>query len=87
MLDGELDILRTAAFRDAVLVAHREATHVVADMSEVTFMDSSGVRALLEVHGVLADDGAELTVRDPSPVVRELLTLVGLNEKFGLPEP
>jgi anti-anti-sigma factor len=55
----------------------------VLDMRDVTFLDSSGITALL-----LADDerdGAEhLTVRAPSVQVRRVLELTGLVERFGL---
>jgi anti-sigma B factor antagonist len=84
MLDGEFDIARTADLRHSILGAHKDEPLVIVDMSCVTFVDSSALRGLLEVHGVLAEHSAVMTIRNPSPVVRRLLDLVGMSEMFGL---
>jgi len=42
---GELDLAAAEAFEDAI-ASVRDASHVVVDLTDCTFLDSSGVRAL-----------------------------------------
>lgn len=51
---------------------------VRVDCSAVTFMDSSGLRALLAAHNRLAGSGGSVRVVDASPFVRRLLDVAGL---------
>ena len=46
---------------------------VVLDLSAVTFMDSSGLRALLQ--WASSDDRGPVVIQDPSPQVRRLLEI------------
>jgi anti-anti-sigma factor len=83
-LTGEFDIATTAEMRDSILSQHRGESQVVIDMTGVTFMDSSALRALLEVRGALADNGAEVTLANPTPNVLRLLSITGTADLFGL---
>jgi anti-sigma B factor antagonist len=49
---------------------------VVIDMSELAFMDSSGLTVMLEA----ARRGASVVLRQPSPVVRRLVEITGLTD-------
>jgi anti-sigma B factor antagonist len=57
---------------------------VVLDLGEVTFIDSSGLRALLIGRDAVSNAGGEFELVNPSTVVRRLLQITGLEEKFGL---
>jgi anti-anti-sigma factor len=84
MLDGEFDIARTAELRDTILLARTDEPEVFVDMSNVTFIDSSALRALLEVRRVLAEQGAVLVISDPSPCVRRVLSATATSAIFGV---
>ena len=87
LLQGEIDAsLRHAASEAmvAVLAAHGP---LVIDTSAVTFIDSSGMAFLLQLHGVASDAGRSVDLRDPSGVVVDLLALVGLDTLFRPGEP
>ena len=66
--------IRTAF--DAI-VADRPA-RVVIDLSELRFIDSSGLSLLLAV----ADQVAEVELRDPSAMIRKVIGLTGLSSVF-----
>jgi anti-sigma B factor antagonist len=86
-LRGEIDAsLRYAASEAMVAVLAAEGP-VVIDTSAVTFIDSSGMAFLLQVHGVATDAGRPVDLRDPSGVVVDLLALVGLDSLFRPEEP
>ena len=74
---GEVDISNVggveAEFAALVGAARRP---VVVDLSALAFMDSSGVAMLLRA----AEKAGPLTIRDPSPIVRQLIAASGLAE-------
>jgi anti-sigma B factor antagonist len=81
-LRGEIDAgLRHAASEAMVAVLAGQGPLVI-DTSAVTFIDSSGMAFLLQLHGVASDAGRPVVLRDPSGVVIDLLALVGLDTMF-----
>ena len=55
---------------------------VVLDLSGVAFVDSSGLRVLLEANTRRSDSGG-IAIRNPSDVVRRVLDLSGLSDVFA----
>jgi anti-anti-sigma factor len=51
-------------------------------MSETSFLDSSGLRAILTTNRRLAADDGTLVLRAPSEPVTRLLEITGLGEHF-----
>ena len=51
---------------------------VTIDVAEIEFIDSSGLRTVITVHGSLADAGHKLLLRGESPSVDRLLEITGL---------
>ncbi len=86
---GEID-LDSSAQLNTVLNKVDKEQRVVLDMSEVTFMDSSGLAVLLRQSMGRRDVGGALQIRRPSPPVRRLLEfccLEHLLESEGDREP
>jgi anti-anti-sigma factor len=82
---GELDLGTSDRFTSTVcdMVESEPNTDVVIDMSGVTFLDSSGIKALLSVRrGVQSRSGA-LTITSPQPLVLRVLEVAGLATLFG----
>jgi len=78
-LTGELDLDSVNRSRGSLesAVATATAPTIVFDLSELTFCDSSGVRALLALHRLAADAGREFWVREPTRAVAQVLNLTG----------
>lgn len=75
-LGGEFDIGTVDALRDAL--AHAGSLgepRVVVDLSDVTFMDTSGLQTLLEFREILGGQGRWLRTRRAQPQVARLLEL------------
>ena len=51
----------------------------VIDMSKVDFMDSSGLRVIIELHQRAEQASRRLVVRDPSQPVARLIEVSGLS--------
>jgi anti-anti-sigma factor len=84
-LAGDYDISRTAELRDAILIdCDDHVSLIVVDTGGVTFLDSSGLRALLEVQSRLDHDGIDLRLSKAPPNDRRLLRLTGTDTVLGL---
>jgi anti-sigma B factor antagonist len=76
--EGEVDIARIAEFRAALSdAAGADAARLVVDLSQVSFIDSSGLGALVELHHRLARDRRQLAVVAPSGTVAAVLISLG----------
>ena len=67
-------------------VIESTAGAVVLNMSGVSFIDSTGLSALLNVRQHLAAHNRSLTLRDVSAPTRQLLELTGLGPLLGADE-
>jgi anti-sigma B factor antagonist len=73
-LKGELDMATAGDLSALLKTAADRVDPMVLDLSEVSFMDSSGLRALLEGAGLPKENGPTV-ILDPSPQVRRLLDI------------
>jgi anti-sigma B factor antagonist len=75
---GELDIASAPELAHAL--GTLEPCNVTVDLARVTFVDSSGLRCLLEAHQRMRGDGSTLSVRGTSPIVRRTFEVTGLDQ-------
>ncbi|MFF7335615.1 STAS domain-containing protein [Streptomyces sp. NPDC090306] len=79
-LDGEIDHNSSTELRDTLLSQLSRTPHTVVDFSRVTFMDSSGINALIAAHQAAdAAPGGSLRLAAPQAAVQRLLNLVGVD--------
>jgi anti-sigma B factor antagonist len=86
-LHGEID-LSTSPLLRATLVSLIDggARELTVDMSEVTFVDSTGLGVLVGALQLLQSHGGDgLSVRGVGPVVRRVFELTGLDAVFSIP--
>ncbi len=82
-LDGEIDVLTGPQLRTALTaLAETPQTHVVVDMSRVTFLDSSGLGVLVGGLKRLRTSGGSLRLAGCQSAVAELLRITGLDSVF-----
>jgi anti-anti-sigma factor len=62
------------------------AREVVIDLSELTFIDSSGISALVGAARAVSSDGGTLVVASPTPHVRRVFEIVNLSELVPVEE-
>jgi anti-anti-sigma factor len=81
-LSGEFDLAAEAPLIEAVDGLARAGTgSVVLDLGEVSFIDSSGVRALLKLH---RDHGDRVRLGTMSPAAQRVLRIAGLYTLFDV---
>jgi anti-anti-sigma factor len=73
---GELDLSGVEALMS--VVGDGNGDRLVFDLSELTFLDSSGISAFVRIARG-RDDGSALVLEAPRPEVRRVLDLVGLS--------
>ncbi len=83
---GELDVVSAPALWEAVgpALATGRPRHLEIDVSGITFLDSSGIRALLHCHADADRMACRMTLTGPRPGIRRVLEITGLLEHFGL---
>ena len=82
-LGGELDALTAGAEIEELLEQCADgACHVVLDMSQVTFIDSSGLAVLLKSERKLCGAGRRLVILRPHPNVRRILEITGVDRRL-----
>jgi anti-anti-sigma factor len=75
VLAGEIDSYTAPELSERL---DADPSLVVLDLTEVTFIDSSGLRVLVEGHRRRVEAGSSLTLRSPSAAVQRLLEISGL---------
>jgi len=79
---GEVDLDTAAALHRALAEALRAHREVVLDLSQVTFMDCAGLRALVAARNQADRQGRRLVLRGVGHRVVRLLKLTGLNRRL-----
>lgn len=80
-LSGELDLHAAPVFRKAIDEALEESPHLrnlILNLQEVTFVDSSGLGALLGRYRILQRRGGQMVAVSLQPRVRKLFEMSGL---------
>jgi anti-sigma B factor antagonist/stage II sporulation protein AA (anti-sigma F factor antagonist) len=72
---GDLDVASVSTLLEAVQAAGPFARDVSIDLSDLTFMDSTGLRTLVTISKDLPE-GRQLVIAGASPQVRKLMKLV-----------
>ena len=87
-LEGELDVrTATEGHKRLLQLDLPPGGRLVVDLGAVTFMDSTGIRLLLQARAHAARCGASFViVRGPEHVMR-VLQLVGLDEQLDIVAP
>jgi anti-sigma B factor antagonist len=83
VVSGDVDIASAEILVDAVSAAAEPAPQagVVLDLTGVDFMDSTGIRAVLEIAGGLDAHGGALVLLSPVSSVAKLLSLSGIDHR------
>lgn len=83
---GEIDMSNAAQVRDAgtAAVTAADVSGLDVDLSAVTFLDSTGLGALVAVRTAGADLSRAVRITAASPRVRQVIEVCGLSSEFGL---
>jgi anti-anti-sigma factor len=81
ILEGDFDLTGTdrfwAVFSEALAASPRS---IILNARRLTFIDSSGLRALLQARAAATDAGAVFHVSEPSPALRRIAEMTGIED-------
>ena len=85
VLRGDLDAYTGPRFNQSLRSAvARTKGDVAMDMSDVTFVDSSGIAILVAVAKELRERGSQLVIQSPPQMVAKVLEMTGVNRLVRL---
>lgn len=80
VLSGEIDH-HTAKLLRAELdkfVITMQPEKLAIDLSNITFMDSSGIGLIIGRHKLITECGGQLEIRSPQPYIKRMLKISGI---------
>ena len=80
-LSGELDLAQEERFFEAATGYRDGRDDVVLECSGLTFLDSSGIRAII---ALASGTPGSVILRNPGPSVRKVLAIVGIDGMAGI---
>jgi anti-anti-sigma factor len=81
-VDGEIDASTVGALSERLAqLAGENPQRLIVDLARVSFMDSSGLNALVLIRKALLP-GCTVVIRSPQPRIRHLFTITGLELLF-----
>jgi anti-sigma B factor antagonist len=84
-LRGELDLAGVDRARQAIEQAEAgDASLLVLDLSQLEFIDSTGLEVVLRAARRAHDDGRRLIVQRPSRYVRRLLEITAIDQSLDI---
>ena len=81
LIDGELDLETAPLFKETVekkLNQYESVRHLILDLEKVSFIDSSGLGAILGRYKRLSGQGGRISAIKVSPAAKRVLELSGL---------
>ena len=83
---GELDAHSAPSLEELATGLRSDGyVHFTLDLSQTTFIDSSGLRSLIELQNRLKENGGgALVLQAPADPVTRLLRITGLGEHFAV---
>ena len=81
-VSGELDLASVDDLRTALRTAATRSPSVVVDVSDVSFIDSTALAALLRSNDELSSNGVQMVMACPPGPVRRLLTMTSLDDRL-----
>jgi anti-sigma B factor antagonist len=84
-LEGEMDLATSPALRQHLLDLRDDGvSQVVVDLSELQFIDSTGLGALVAAVKRYREHGGDIVLRKPTASVGRVLEIAGLTRVFEI---
>jgi anti-sigma B factor antagonist len=83
---GEVDLQHSPKLRKVLMDLMLDRRMVVVDMSQVEYIDSSGIASLVEAYQMARRNGSRFTLAAVSPPALRVLQLARLDKVFAIVE-
>ncbi len=81
-LDGEIDHHSASGIREGIdkMIAQSRPKTLVLELSDIDFMDSSGLGLVLGRYRKLSEIGSQMFIKNPSPRTEKILCMAGVDK-------
>lgn len=84
-VSGEVDVYSAPALKESLTALFQSGVYtVVVDLSDVAFLDSTGLGALVEARSTTTDAGGELPLVCSQERILKLFAITGLDGVFSI---
>ena len=83
-LDGEIDMDKTDEVKGVIFPVIDSSKNVALNLSNVQYMDSSGISVLIESHQKALEKGTKLVIKDVSKSVLKVIMMAKLEQILNL---
>ena len=83
-LDGEIDMDKTEEAKEVIFPHIDAGKEVHLNLSQVQYMDSSGISVLIESHQKAIEKGTKMIVKDVSKSVLKVIMMAKLEQILNL---
>ena len=83
-LDGEIDMDKTDEVKGSIFPVIDSGKNVALNLSNVQYMDSSGISVLIESHQKALEKGTKLIIKDVSKSVLKVIMMAKLEQILNL---
>ena len=83
-LDGEIDMDKTEGAKEIIFPLIDAGKNVNLNLSNVQYMDSSGISVLIESHQKALEKGTKLVIKDVSKSVLKVIMMAKLEQILNL---
>ena len=87
LFPGEIDLTTVEAFRTAIREAEAAGGNVTIDLREATFIDSTGISALIGAAHHAAERAATVRVLATQPLMRRVFAMMQLDAMLIIEPP
>ncbi|HEX2902161.1 MAG TPA: STAS domain-containing protein [Jatrophihabitans sp.] len=84
-LSGAIDLASKDGLLETAKSALAAAPQLLLNLSDVRFMDSTGISVLIDLAHEAEDHGKSFAVEEPSSRVQRILAVTGLQDAWTLP--
>lgn len=87
LLDGELDVSSAASLLEAAGRTVGAPQPMTLDLSQLTFIDSSGIEAILRLRSLASGLGVSFLLIPGPPAIQRVFAITGLRERLPWARP
>ena len=77
---GEVDLATVSSLWSMLKSLGEGGRPVIVDLSAITYIDSTGIKALLDVHRLFQQRAQRLVLADPTSTVRKVIQITALEK-------
>lgn len=83
-IEGSLSVEDLKDFQDAMNMYSLQGTHIVLDMKDVSFIDSSSLGIIVLFYSKMFQSGKELVISNVKPEINQMFNLTGVSKRMKL---